>query len=125
MSDKHKLPDELSEFIGALSRFAGDMGAAAEVDWQAQTVAVIGQVGSSPDQYEAGDIEIVSETIDEIVLETIDGNFEGLLDEHYEGEIIERQTTDSGFRYVFDVSMYNLPQEPKKTRIPFEDVEIS
>lgn len=42
MSDEHKLPDELSEFIAALARFAGDMGAAAEVDWQAQTVAVIG-----------------------------------------------------------------------------------
>jgi len=117
MSEKHELPNDLSELIGSLARFTGDMGAAVEVDWQAQTVAVIGQVGSSPEQYEAGDREIV--------LETIDGNFEGLLDEHYQGEIIERHTTDSGFRYVFDVSMYDLPQKQKKTRIPFDYVEMS
>jgi len=46
MSDEHELPDELSECIGALARFAGDKGAV-EVDWRAQTVAVIGQFGSN------------------------------------------------------------------------------
>lgn len=117
MGDDHTLPDELTSLLGAIQRFTGDLGDAAEVDWMEQTVTVIGQVGQTPDAYEEGQIDAM--------VEVMDGNIEGLLDEHYEGEVINRETTDGGFRYVLDVSMYDLPRESKQTRIPFnEEVEL-
>ena len=111
MVEDHDIPDELASLIRALARFTGDVGDAAELDWAAQTVTIIGQVGSDPEQYDAESIEAM--------LDVVDGNVSGLLKGPYKGDVVDSYTTDAGFRYVIDISMYGLPEEPKKTRIPF------
>lgn len=111
MDNAHELPAPLIDLLRSLNTFTGNIGDAALVDWKEQTVSIVGQVGSNPDNIDTESAEVM--------LEVLDGNVRGLLDKEHDGEVIEKRITDGGFCYVIDISAYNLPIENKQTRVPF------
>jgi hypothetical protein len=104
------LPDELSEFIAALTVATGDLAHAVEVDWQQRTVSIFGQLGS-------GSTAAPEDSL--LRIGFVERNVDALLEE-YDVTLTTSRKMENGFLFEFDVSVYLEEPVPDITRVTFD-----
>lgn len=105
-----ELPDELSEFITALTTATGDLATAVEIDWQQRTVSVFGQLGS-------GSTAAPEDSL--LRIGFAESNTDSL-PERYDVTLTTSRKMENGFLFEFDVSSYIDEPIPDVTRITLD-----